>query len=172
MILDLREFEDFPANARLEAERGEIDVGREDVLAVNTVSLDLSIQKSGEEYYCQGRMTGQVEMECARCLEEYAGSVSGNMDFIISSEATAQARKQEAIDDEDYVFFEGDDIRVDVTSIVRQALALALPMKPLCQEDCRGLCSSCGVNLNETSCDCRQEKTDPRWEGLSGLASE
>ena len=106
--MDLREFEDFPANAHLEAETGKVDVERDDVLAIDTVSIDLNIQKSGEEYYCQGRVSGRVTMECARCLADYSDNVSCETDFIICSEAAAESRKSEAIDDEDYDGFDDD----------------------------------------------------------------
>jgi uncharacterized protein len=76
------------------------------------------------------------------------------------------------IDDEEYVYFQGSDFRVDITEPIRQVLILAVPLKPLCAETCRGLCASCGANLNETGCDCKRDNTDPRWEGLKGFLPE
>ena len=76
----------------------------------------------------------------------------------------------EGIDDnEDYIFFKSSDLQADLSDIVRQAIILAVGMKPLCSEDCRGLCPDCGVNLNKQSCRCASEKIDPRWEGLKKL---
>ena len=172
MILDLREFEDFPARALVESDPGEIAVDRDDVIAVEKVTADLNIQKSGQEFYCQGTVSGLVKLECARCLTEFSEERTGDTDFIIAPQPPADEREADVIDDEDYVFLIGDDLRADVTGQVRQSLILALPMKPLCRADCLGLCASCGANRNETPCDCEEKKYDSRWEGLSGLARE
>jgi uncharacterized protein len=172
MILDMREFEDFPATAHLEARPGEIEVDRDDVLEIETAKVDLSIQSSGEEYFCQGRVVGLVRLECARCLAEFTAEITGNIDFIVRAEGSPDTRNVDVIDDEEYVFLKGDDLQADVTSNIRQTLGLAVPMKPLCHADCRGLCATCGANRNETPCDCNQTRGDGRWEGLSGLASK
>jgi len=60
----------------------------------------------------------------------------------------------------------------DLTDMVRQELLLALPMKPLCSEECKGLCPRCGVNLNIETCDCRVKGMDSRWEGLKDLKKD
>jgi uncharacterized protein len=60
---------------------------------------------------------------------------------------------------------------LDLTEAIRQYALLALPMKPLCQESCAGLCPSCGHNLNQGACNCPPEAGDPRWSELNELAS-
>ncbi len=172
MILDLREFVDFPAKAHLEADPGELVVERDDVLDVKKAAVDLSIQKSGEEYFCQGVVTGSIEIECARCLEPYTAEVSGKTDFIVRSAIRDDSRDKDVVDNEQYIFLEGDDVRADITESVRQTLALTVPLKPVCDKECRGLCAQCGANLNLAPCSCDQEKTDSRWDGLKGLARE
>ena len=71
MILDLRQFEDFPARTTLEVETGAVAPYREDVVGVDSIVFDVSIQKAGEEYFCQGEMKALVRMECARCLGDF-----------------------------------------------------------------------------------------------------
>jgi len=170
MILDLREFEDFPAKTSLEASPGEFPSLRDDVLRIESVLVDVSIQKSGEEYYCQGKVKSEMRLECARCLVEYTARLEGTTDFIIRSDAVRPDLRPGEFDDEDYAFIHGNDLRVDITDIVRQALALATPMKPLCREDCRGLCPKCGANRNEAECSCNRDEIDDRWAGLADLA--
>jgi uncharacterized protein len=63
------------------------------------------------------------------------------------------------------------DGRIDVAPLVAEALALGLPMKPLCGPDCRGLCPTCGKNLNEGPCACREEAPDPRLAGLRSVVA-
>ena len=169
MILDLRQFDDFPAKTSVEAKSGEIAPFRDDVKLVERAVMDVTIQKTGEEFYCQGKVTGQVRMECARCLVEYLAEYSGKTDFIVRSDASGNGQPEEVVDDEDYVFFRGNDLRADVTDIVKQTLVLATPLKPICSEDCKGLCPVCGCNRNEKSCTCGQDRIDSRWEGLADL---
>ncbi|MGD8921658.1 MAG: DUF177 domain-containing protein [Candidatus Zixiibacteriota bacterium] len=169
MILDLHQFEDFPAEVSIEAKANEIEAFRDDVLGIDRVEVHLAIQKAGEEYFCQGSVAGRVRMECARCLGEFSAELTGGADFIVRSEITGDSNRAEIYDDEDYVFFRGNDLRADITDIVKQTLVLATPMKPICSEDCKGLCPVCGCNRNEKSCTCGQDRIDSRWEGLADL---
>jgi uncharacterized protein len=167
--LDLRVFEEFPAETTLESKAGEFPPFRDDVISVGPVSLDLTIQKSEEEYYCQGAVTADVEVECARCLGNFRTELSGRTDFIITTGAVREGQQAEAEDTEDYVIIDPNTLTADLTDIVRQTLLLELPMKPVCKTDCKGLCSNCGVNLNTAECQCNTERIDPRWEGLKKL---
>ncbi len=58
---------------------------------------------------------------------------------------------------------------MDLSPLIREQVLLALPTRPLCQEDCRGLCPHCGINLNRSACGCRVETVDPRLEALRSL---
>lgn len=168
MILNLREFETFPATKRIRAASGEIKPFSDSVIGVEGVEAELEIQESGQQYFCQAQVTARLILECARCLGRFEGELSGRTDFIICSEAQV-AERQSAVDDEDYLYFKGNDLRIDVTEPVRQTIVLELSLKPLCSKDCKGLCRSCGTNLNERPCDCKREKHDPRWDGLRNL---
>lgn len=170
MILDLREFEEFPARTTIEAETGAIAPYRGDVLGIESVIFDVSIQKAGEEYFCQADMKARVRIECARCLGEFTKELVGKTDFIVRSDAQLDSRRDGVYDDEDYVFLRGTDLRADITHIVKQTLVLATSMKPICSEDCKGLCPTCGANRNVAPCDCSQKRIDGRWAGLADLA--
>ncbi len=168
-MLHLQQFETFPAHVLLQGQPGEIQVDYEGLLELKNVRVELDIQMSGEEYFCQGNVMSLVKLECARCLGAFERELVNQTDFIISDRESYDARAKEAIDDEDYAFFEGSDLAVDLSDIVRQTILLAISMKPLCSDDCRGLCPACGANLNVTACQCRVEKTDARWDALKKL---
>ncbi|MEW5796113.1 MAG: DUF177 domain-containing protein [Candidatus Zixiibacteriota bacterium] len=167
MILDLRVFDEYPAETSIYADPGELARLDDLVVKVRAAHVDLDIQKAADEYYCQGRVEAQVVVECARCLGEFDSKLAGEVDFVVYSRE--EATRHRDVDEEDYVCFEGNDLRVDIVVPVRQALVLSIPMKPLCSEDCRGLCPTCGANLNERTCDCKIETLDPRWDGLRKL---
>lgn len=102
--------------------------------------------------------TATVVRECGRCLETFEIEVEtdGMIHFVKELNPEEQ---------DEYYLYEKDTI--DLTEPVLGELALALDMKPLCSEDCAGLCHVCGKNLNHESCDCDKEKIDPRFAALS-----
>ena len=170
MILDLRGFEDFPASVSLTSGPETFSPFAEDVKEVTQIRVDLTIQKSGDEFFCQARIVGKVSMECARCLATFPTELSGRTSFIVTAEPT-RASGKESEDAEEYVLINADQV-ADLTEVVRQELLLSLPMKPLCSEECKGLCPRCGVNLNIETCDCRVKGMDSRWEGLKDLKKD
>jgi uncharacterized protein len=167
VILDLRVFDEYPAETTIYADPIELGSIDECLLQIKAAAVELAIQKSADEYYCQGQVTTRVVVECARCLGEFETDLVGEVSFVLCAEKEAQAHG--GSDDEEYVCFQGNDLRADIVVPVRQALVLSMPMKPLCSEGCRGLCPMCGANLNERTCDCKNETPDPRWNGLKRL---
>jgi uncharacterized protein len=170
MILNLRQFDQYPAETTIQANPDELGRFADSVVRIEVAGVDLAIQKSAQEYYCQGRVTARVVLECARCLGEFEADLGGETDFVVCSENYAAQHR--GVDSEDCVCFKGNDLQVDIVEPVRQALVLAMSMKPLCSENCRGLCPTCGVNLNEQTCECKQETTDSRWDGLRNLSPD
>lgn len=169
MILDLREFETFPAHTVLRSTSEDIRLEFESLVGAKEIECRLDIQKAGEEYYCQGVITAQAVVTCSRCLVDFETKLSNGADFIVCAEEAHESKK-DAIDDEDYAFLKGNDLRADISDIVRQTIILALSMKPLCSETCKGLCPQCGMNLNEQTCGCKVEHVDARWESLKRLS--
>jgi uncharacterized protein len=109
-------------------------------------------------------VTGEVEasasVACARCLAEHRQKVV----FELCELFVTPARQLPA---EEAYRLTGTDM--DLEPMLRDAVALALPLRPLCRADCRGLCPTCGRDLNRGPCECQDERPDPRWAALSGL---
>lgn len=97
------------------------------------VELRLDFSVGGKEILLQGSARGAFALECSRCLAEVRSA------FEAALEQTYGIGAQQ----------------IDVSDEVRESLLLALPVKPLCRPDCRGLCPRCGMNLNEGPCRCR-----------------
>lgn len=169
MILLLSEFETFPAHKLLIGNPEKIELDVEMVKKVQKIEFDLVIQQSGEEYFCQGDMRAIMTLECARCLEELEKEFTNKTDFIICAKDMYEKNK-DILDNENYIFLQGTDPYADLSPIIREEIILAISMKPLCNENCRGLCSQCGINLNESTCNCKNNQIDVRWEGLNKLS--
>ena len=106
-----------------------------------------------------------LELACSRCLEPFELPVDASFDvrYLPQSENTGDEREVEE-DDLSDAFYR--DEQIDLGQLMEEQFYLALPMKPLCREDCKGLCASCGTNLNEATCDCQVRWEDPRLAGL------
>jgi len=167
MNIDLRDFEEFPANVSVDFEPDNNELGIEGVAFHDLMGLRLTIQKVRDEYYCQGQITVPIEQECSRCLGLFETELNGELTFIIKTEEgeSVLSKDQGA----DIVHVQAGRPVVELTDLIRQTLLLSIPLKPLCDPECKGLCPSCGANLNEESCDCKLEDIDERWEGLRDL---
>jgi DUF177 domain-containing protein len=103
--------------------------------------------------------------ECRRCLRPITGELCCEVRELYRSRLGHQSPDP----DEDTYPLEGDVL--DLRPLVRDALLLELPLAPLCRQDCRGLCPTCGADLNAGPCDCGPAAVDPRWAVLDGLGS-
>jgi len=101
---------------------------------------------TGDKISLRGEVSATVTSRCAKCLEPVT--------LDLHTEIDAQFARQPDPEDPDLYTFEGS--KVDLTDAVRDALLLELPYRFLCSEDCRGLCSNCGVNLNLGTCTCQE----------------
>lgn len=132
------------------------------------VVLGAEVQKDREKVRIVGRLTTALEVPCSRCLEPYRIAVDTPIDLLYLP-AAAQASgapddRQVSDQDANVSFYEGETI--DLAQLMREQFYLALPMKPLCREDCQGLCPVCGTNRNTATCSCQAEWVDPRMDAL------
>lgn len=135
--------------------------GRSDVKSFGELVADLQAETASGVMEVTGTLNLDVQMVCARCL----GPVHQNLTVPFRE---VFAEKEEKLPDSEredaHIVTEG---KVDLKPYVEEALWLALPNIPVCQEDCKGLCPVCGTNRNETDCGCKQERIDPRLAGLA-----
>ena len=129
-----------------------------DVFAEATVHVTLRLESFLGGLWAKGRVAAPWHGVCRRCSTPVLGV----------SEVTLRERfvdERGPGDEETYLI---EDDFVDLAPLVRDAILLDLPLAPLCREDCRGLCPYCGIDRNESSCDC-QAPLHARWATLDGL---
>lgn len=118
----------------------------------------------------EGKVEGALDMECSRCLERFKFPVELYIDEVYRlPEGQASTRplpSSEVVEDDSYQVREGI---LDLNPALNDAIILSVPMKPLCRDDCKGLCPLCGNNRNTDECDCVDEDIDPRLEVLKRL---
>ncbi|MDP6735848.1 MAG: DUF177 domain-containing protein [Nitrospinaceae bacterium] len=129
------------------------------------------LTRLNEEVFLTGRVDTVLSLNCSRCLKQFSHPVQSKLKshFVpLDNKVTSAGEVELHAADIDTEFYEND--RVDLTQSVRDGILLAVPVIFLCREDCNGLCSQCGVNLNQGSCGCAKElPIDPRLEILKTL---
>lgn len=150
----------------------EVSMGDDDAYrVVAPVRLEFDIHKDKDKFRLMGRVRAELELACGRCLEPFRLPVDQAFDlrYLPQAEASTDAETEVADEDLETSFYR--DEQIDLNELLREQFYLALPMKPLCGEACRGLCPQCGTNLNTGTCDCEPVWDDPRLAALRELKS-
>jgi uncharacterized protein len=147
----------------------------ENFRVVAPVSLVFDVFKDNSQFRLAGRTQTTLELPCSRCLEPLAAPVDVPFDLryqphTANSGPANDGEREIEEDDLSTAFYENDEI--DLGQLMREQFYLAVPMKPLCSEGCKGLCPACGTNLNRESCDCKRGWEDPRLAPLRELRSK
>jgi len=181
MQLDLTRFREAETPFARPFEPASLAAADDPFRVLEPVELVMTVRKDDDLYHLSGRIRATLELACSRCLEPFAFPVDAAFDLrYLPQHMNLGGGPAAGGDDEDDAEAEevgGDDLttafyrddQIDLVQLVREQLFLALPMKPLHRDDCKGLCPSCGANLNETTCACRTEWDDPRLAPLKAL---
>ena len=168
MIIDLSSFLNNSDNYfSFEGELNEV----ESDLTERGITIVGGIKYEGETFRIDGekeiaiRISFTYEEPCSRCLEP-------SIHKIKSSLSGKLFEGKENIDEEDDNFderFYYEDDKLNLKDYILNQVAISLPMKSLCDENCKGLCISCGIDLNKKTCDCTKDEIDPRLEKLKNF---
>jgi DUF177 domain-containing protein len=129
-----------------------------EVPADQPIEIHGTLEQVSDGIVVRAEIDAPWQAACSRCLAPVTGTISVHVDELY---------ERHPIAGETYLL-DADDI-VDLEPLVRDALLLELPGAPLCRPDCAGLCSTCGIDRNESSCDCHTDDIDPRWAALRSL---
>lgn len=150
--------------------------------ATGPAQLTAHLEKVEESVLLRASISPRLTTECGRCLKPV--DISVPVSFMLSLVPEKRAAGRQGLENDgaspdaagrgsfdptqaDEETFSGRSIELE--PLVREQILLALPMESLCRESCKGLCPSCGQDLNERSCGCSQQSSDPRWEKLRSL---
>ena len=174
-VLDTRELGRRPGSmreVRFSAPAPE-GLGIEDLIGVPLgadLELDLRLESVMEGVLVTGSVTAPVSGECGRCLTAVGDTLTAPVqELFVYPEASAD-RTAEPDDEDELPQLVGD--LLDLGPTLRDAVVLALPLNPLCREDCQGLCATCGERLEDLPEDHAHDQTDARWGALSGLLQQ
>jgi len=129
------------------------------------VTVDVRLEKSVRQILIRAKISTSGEFPCDRCLVRFRQGLSGGYAMVYTfDEVDAGAYPPEEVR-----VVHPDVSMIDLTDDVREIIMLSVPLKLICRDDCRGLCSGCGADINTTTCNCRQETTNLPWQGLEKL---
>ncbi|MEP6550007.1 MAG: DUF177 domain-containing protein [Gemmatimonadales bacterium] len=132
-----------------------------DVRPEGAITVTGRLSHAGEgRFYFAGRIDGGIVLPCRLCLEEVSVEVDEEVHFLLAEIGADEA------DDPDVYLYDPNARMLDLRGAVRETWLLTAPAYVQCREDCKGLCATCGTNLNESSCNCAPTKTESRWDAL------
>ncbi|MCJ7818541.1 MAG: DUF177 domain-containing protein [Syntrophales bacterium] len=133
------------------------------------ITGNVHLSKHGYDILVRGSLSGQLELACGRCLEPFSAPAAIDFDLLLVPgpiHATAAAEELSP-DDLDLDYYTGEI--VDLESLLREQIILMLPLKPLCDEACKGLCFHCGANLKSETCTCPTDVVNSPFAQLAKL---
>jgi len=133
------------------------------------VQGEIGLMRTDRGILAKGRLHTEVGLTCSRCLSLFNYPLTLNIEEEYFPTTDVATGATIPLPDEPGCFTIDEHNILDLTEAIRQYALLAIPMKPLCAQDCAGLCPTCGCNLNLAPCNCPTRPADPRWSKLSNL---
>ncbi len=169
MIVDVALLKDGQTSFDFLIAPEEIDLDSDTIRLKDTVKIEGNLKNRNAQTDVQGKISGEIEVECNRCLQAAEMSLEFPFDavFVTAENYTQEKEAKLGTGDLEVSVFEGD--KIDLTELVREQILLNLPTQIFCREDCKGLCQKCGANLNLIDCNCEEKEIDQRWTVLKNL---
>lgn len=143
-----------------------------DIAFLSPVEYELTVQKVEDSIWVRGPVETQLSLTCDRCLDRFAFSVKSRLDIELRPRQKASLATEVELktDEMDVYYFEGEEL--DIDPYVFEEVMLNIPIKALCSESCKGICPSCGKNLNLEACRCEKADTTALGEKLKSFFKE
>jgi len=161
-LADLSEKDVSSIDLEGEINKDFLDIGGRKIFFLEPIKYNGAIYKAGKDKIVHVNIAYTYREICGRCLEPFVKTET----TVLSGQLI---RQQDIFEDEsdEAIYYEDDEI--DLTEDIINTIVLSLPMKPLCSEECKGMCPRCGANLNKEKCDCVVEDIDPRMAILKNF---
>ena len=172
MIVDLREIRqrDKPHSVKTHFDAEQLGGTKGLVTLPGGADCDLVVTAMEAHASVTGHVASELLLTCCRCLKRFPLELDKNfrVDYAPDLDASLDGEELTLTYSElDVGFYHNNEL--DLTAVVSEQLHLEVPMKPVCDDQCRGLCDQCGIDLNQGSCDCTHEAPDPRLDALRDL---
>lgn len=140
-----------------------------EIESVAEISVKANVTKNGDQVIFKGSLSHPAKLSCSRCTDEFNRTIKSDLVFVLKFVPEADAELLDEEESDDFCFLPEGTVEYDFTTLVRERIILEVDLKPLCRPECRGICASCGKNLNIDDCNCSSDKSDERWLPLKDL---
>ena len=164
MIIKISNLSDGSYNYEFEGEIAEIGLAEPYTGRYDT---NVELSKFQDQIILNSGTNIKTKMVCDRCCEEYEQLIKSEYKIVYILRGA-----EEENEPVDIVYLNTDADKINIKDDVRDYALLAIPMKKLCNEDCKGLCYRCGKNMNVSACECNQNEIDDRWKPLTKLKKQ
>src|SRR5687767_14786126 len=179
----MREFIDFkdidehgPQTYRETFDVGVHDLERDELASVGSATINVTAKQGDlqDEYIADGSVAFTADLTCSRCAEPYpvANTSPFHVRFRPRPEASEENEEVEITDKEELDVEFYSERTIPLRDLALEQIQLSIPMKPLCDESCLGLCPTCGVNRTRQACSCGESIVDDRWGALKSIREE
>jgi len=134
------------------------------------VHSEVEVSLWGKRVRVEGELGADLVLTCSRCLKSFDRKIQKGFEVEFLPDPVVETEGEEiglAYTDLNIGFYRDDGL--DVRAVISEQIVLEIPMQPICQEACKGLCHQCGVDLNKGACNCQSQTIDPRFEALLEL---
>jgi len=170
-FVDLKDLAHEKVSFKARFDPGMLDFSPDPIRQVGYLDWVASAERAGAEIRITGSLDTTLELTCSRCLEPARAHVNKPFDLFFRERDEAMFDEDEEVELDEKeartAFFTGTKLAIG--DILREQILLALPMKALCTLDCKGLCPTCGTNLNSGSCGCPKEEFSPHMDTLAEI---
>jgi DUF177 domain-containing protein len=177
MFIEIRQLEAHAVDFDERIEPGTIDLGADihqsgDLKTAGRAQLvreDHGKRQLINDIRFTGDLGTRVELACARCLQPIVQDVARKFDLLYRPQGSDAGKEEMSVTaaEAEVGYYQGEGLLLE--DVLREQVLLALPLKAICREDCRGLCPHCGRNLNLEQCTCTEPLEDPRWSALKDI---
>ncbi len=172
MQIDIAEIRESGKPLLVDREFGdeELAVGSDVVQIRNPAKTRLEVSVAGDRVRVSGELNAELELVCCRCLKTFPDRVNKSFDLSYLPDPQLESEHEEfelRYEDLEIGFYRSDQL--DLSAVISEQVVLDVPMKPVCQPQCKGLCDQCGADLNEGACNCVRETVDPRLAVLESF---
>ncbi|MCP3979950.1 MAG: DUF177 domain-containing protein [bacterium] len=146
--------------------------GADAPVSMERARIEGAIVRETGKWILAAKVAGDVRLDCSRCAEPYDWQLESPIRLEIRSSGPDTREGESELREDEIWHYHAREGKVDLAEVARERVLLDLPLKPLCRDDCRGLCPTCGGNRNLIECDCRSEAVDPRLAPLMEIRKQ
>jgi uncharacterized protein len=147
------------------ADEGHVELPEEAIRWHQAPQIKGFVDRQNDRFIIRANVSAALVLYCSRCLDEHVVPLKDELTLVVLSDYGSGS---DSFEDDSIIHYPQDDV-LKLDDPIYRLIILNLPMKSLCSEECKGICTKCGVNLNRQICTCLHDDVDPRWEKLRTL---